>query len=207
MSNLLVPPLSSLRVYPPPVASQEKTSLVPFDDSSPISSSKSNICPTISESTLRSTTFVPPPTHGSSIGVRRAYSFSSSYTKDLTFRTILKYPSILARFIAYMDWFDLYHLLLTCQQIRNLFQDTGLRDVILTRYVAGYGYCLRTRDLNYFQDVQVSIHDLDLLCTSAETARVTTSNFKLICSDIPTLWTTPVSHARPTLININLSDF
>jgi hypothetical protein len=107
-------------------------------------------------------------------GVQQARKFQpalnspSSPVYRVKLLTTLQCPSTLARFIAYVDWPDVYHLLCTCQHVRALFKDTGLRDVILTRYVVGYGYCLRTRDLNHFQDVQISIHDLDLLCTSQE---------------------------------------
>lgn len=172
MSNLLVPSpqFPSPRAYPPPIESQEKPPVVPFDDPATIPSRKSSHTSlTMSESTLPSTAKVPlslPKT--SSIGVKRVCSFLSLThgTKTLTLHTTLQHPSILARLIAHMGWSDLYHLLCTCQHIRNLFRDTGLRDVILTRYVVGYGHCLRTRDLNHFQDMEISIYDLDLLCTS-----------------------------------------
>jgi hypothetical protein len=174
MSNLLVPQFPSPRTYPPHIVSQEKLPVVPLDDLATIPS-KSSHSLTMSESTLPSTAKVslglPKP---SFIGVQRASSFFSSFThctKTLTLHTTLQHPFILARLIAHMGWSDLYHLLCTCQHIRDLFRDSGLRDVILTRYVVGYGHCLRTRDLNHFQDVQISIHDLDLLCTSTNLAK------------------------------------
>lgn len=163
MSKLLVPQFPSLRAYPPPIVSQEKPPVVPLDDSATIPSRKSSL--TMSESTLPSTAKVPLCLPKTSIGVQRAGSFLS-LTKTLTLHTTLQHPSILARLIAHMGWSDLYHLLCTCQHIRDLFRDTALRDVILTRYVAGYGHCLRSRDLNHFQDVQISIYDLDLMRTS-----------------------------------------
>ena len=169
MSNLLVPQIPSPRACPPPIESQENLPAVSLDDPATIQSLKSSHSPTMSESTLPSTAKVPlslPKT--SSIGVQRACSFLSftHCSKTLTLHITLQHPSILARLIAHMGWSDLYHLLCTCQHVRNLFQNVGLRDVILTRYVVGYGHCLRTRDLNHFQDVQISIYDLDLLCTS-----------------------------------------
>ena len=167
MSNLLVPQFPSPRASPPPIVSQEKPPVVPLDDPATIPSEPGHSL-TMSESTLPSTTNVPLP-KPSSIGVQRGCSFFSSFThraKTLTLNTALQHPSVLARVIAHMGWSDLYHLLCTCQHVRDLFRDAGLRDVILTRYVVGYGHCLRTRDLNHFQDVQISIHDLDLLCTS-----------------------------------------
>ena len=168
MSNLFVPQFPSSRAYPPPIVSQEKPPVVPFDDPATIPSRKSSHSLTMSECTLPSTVKVTLGFPKTSIGVQRACSFLSltHSTKTLTLHSTLQHPSILARLIAHMGWSDLYHLLCTCQHIRDLFRDIGLRDVILTRYVVGYGHCLRTRDLNHFQDVQISIYDLDLLCTS-----------------------------------------
>ena len=167
MSNVLVP---QLRACPPDNASRESFPVVLLDPAT-VPSRKSSLNLTMSESTLPSTAKVSslPKFPSQAIGVQQSYKFSSSplyCTKTFMLHTTLQYPSILARFIAHIDWLDLYHLLCTCQHIRALFQDTGLRDVILTRYVVGYGHCLRTRDLNHFQDVQISIQDLDLLCTS-----------------------------------------
>ena len=169
MSNLLVPHSPSPRAYPPPFESQEKPPVVPFDDPATIPSYRSSHSLTMSESSLPSTAKIPlslPKT--SSIGVQRACSFLSltHCAKTLTLHTTLQHPSILARLIAHMGWSDFYHLLCTCQHIRDFFRNTGLRDVILTRYVIGYGHCLRSRGLNHFQDVEISIFDLDLLSTS-----------------------------------------
>jgi hypothetical protein len=169
MSNLLVPQFPSPGACPPPIESQEKPHLIPFDNPATIQSHKSSHSLAMSESTLPATAKVPlslPKT--SSLGVNRACRFLSltHCTKTLTLHTTLQHPPILARLIAYMGWSDLYHLLCTCQQLRDLFRDITLRDVILTRYVVGYGHCLRNRDLNHFQEVQISIYDLDLLCTS-----------------------------------------
>ena len=207
MSNLLVPQFSSPRASPPPIESQEKPPAVHLDDPSTIPSCNSSHGLTMSEAPLPSTAKVPLSLlKTSSIGVQRACSFLSlkHCTKTLTLHTILQHPSILARLIAHMGWSDLYHLLCTCQHIRNLFQNTGLRDVILTRYVVGYGHCLRTRDLNHFHDVQISIYDLDLLCTSLTKRPHTTCISNLPCSDIPTLWSTPISNACFTHVNVNL---
>lgn len=163
-SSLLVPQLPSLRLCPPPIVSQEKTSLAPVHD--PVTVTSCSLA--LSENTLRPTPKFPLSNNP---GVQETRIFSSSSIrspKSSTLLTTLRYPSILARFIAFLDWSDLYHLLCTCQCIRDLFRNTGIRDVILSRYVVGYGYCLRNRDPNYFRDVQISIHDLDLLCTSTK---------------------------------------
>lgn len=180
MSDLLIP---QLRAYPPQIASRENPLLAALDDSVAVTNHKHSPSLTLSDRTLRSTVLASPPQLSSTVGIQRAYNFPSSpvhFTKDFTLHTILQHPSILARLIAYLDWFDLYHLLCTCQHIRDLFRDTCLRDVILTRFVVGYGHCLRTRDLNHFQDVQISIHDLDLLCTSSGHTALMTSKFTLI---------------------------
>lgn len=177
MLDLLVP---QLQAYPSQVASRENPLLATLDDSVTVTSRKPSLSLTLSDRSLRPTVLAPPPQLSSTVGIQRAYNFPSSplhFTKDFTLHTILQHPSILARFIAYLEWFDLYHLLCTCQHIRGLFRDTSLRDVILTRYVVGYGHCLRTRDLNHFQDVQISIYDLDLLCTSSGHTALMTSNF------------------------------
>jgi len=169
--NMLVPPeFPLIRAYPPHAVSQEKPPLIPLGDPATVTSRQSTLTLTMSESTLRSSALVPPKLSLSiPIGVQQVRNFSSTSVhcpKSFTLLTALQYPSILAQFIAYVDWPDLYHVLCTCQHVRDLFRDTGLREVILTRYVVGYGYCLRNRDLNHFQDMQISIFDLDLLCKS-----------------------------------------
>jgi hypothetical protein len=203
MSNLLAPQFPSPRAYPPPIA-QEKPPVVTLDDPATIPNRKSSHSLTMSESTLPSTAKVPLSLSKTSfIGVQRACIFMS-LTKTFTLHTTLQHPSILARLIAHMGWSDLYHLLCTCQHIRDLFRDTALRDVILTRYVVGYGHCLRSRDLNHFQDVQISIYDLDLLCMFTNLTKRPHTTDELTCSDIPTFRSTPISHACPTHVNVNL---
>ena len=170
MSNLLVPQLPLLRTYPPHIVSQEKTLVVPLDDPATVST-KSSLNTTMSEDSSPSTAKVPSVPKFSSISVQPSYKFPSSFShriQNFILHSSLQDPFILSRLIAHMDWLDLYHLLCTGQHIRDLFQDTGLRDVILARYVVGYGHYLRTRNLDHFQDVQISIHDLDLLCTSTD---------------------------------------
>ncbi|KIM40513.1 hypothetical protein M413DRAFT_11417 [Hebeloma cylindrosporum] len=78
----------------------------------------------------------------------------------------LQIPSILAAFISHLDWVEVHPLFTTCKTFREIFRESALRDVVLSRYVPGYRYCLRGRDMNHYQDVQVSIHDLDLLLIS-----------------------------------------
>ena len=79
----------------------------------------------------------------------------------------LQIPSILAALISHLDWVELHPLFMTCKTLHEVFRESALRDVVLSRYVQGYSHCLRGRDMNHYQDVQVSIHDLDLLRASA----------------------------------------
>lgn len=161
-SDLLVPQPHSLPASDPPhVASQENLPLIPLDDPVTVPSSLSLT------RTLRSTVVSAISSKPTAIQQARGFlSGSIHHPRRLTLLTILQCPSILARFIAFVDWPDLYHLLCTCQHLRDLFRDTAPKDVILARYVVGYGDCLRNRDLNHFQDVEISILDLDLLCAS-----------------------------------------
>lgn len=164
-SDLLVPQPPSLPASDPPhVASQENLLLIPLDDPATVPSSLSLTM------TLRSTVVSElRPISSNPTAIQQAPGFLSGsihHPRRFTLVTTLQCPSILARFIAFVDWPDLYHLLCTCQHLRDLFRDTALKDVILARYVVGYGDCLRNRDLNHFQDVEISILDLDLLCAS-----------------------------------------
>lgn len=165
MSDLLVPPIPQLPPFqacPPDTASYEKLPVVLLDPATVPSTLNLTMLGSILPSTEVSTL---PKSSSRATGVQQSRDFFLSLYCTML-HTILQYSSILARFIAHMDWLDLYHLLCTCQHFRGLFQDTSLRDAILTRYVVGYGHCLRTRDLNHFQDVQISIQDLNLLLIS-----------------------------------------
>ncbi|CAA7267073.1 unnamed protein product [Cyclocybe aegerita] len=84
--------------------------------------------------------------------------------------TALQSPTVLASLLSFLSWADLHPLLCTCRSFRDtLFRDTALRDVVLARFVPGYARCLRYRDPNRYQDVPVSVHDLDLLLISQRT--------------------------------------
>lgn len=78
----------------------------------------------------------------------------------------LRNPRILARLLHFMPWSDLNAFLATCSHIRRIWDNRELRDVILSQYVHGYRHALRHRDLALFQDVDLTIQDLDLLRSS-----------------------------------------
>ncbi|TFK40164.1 hypothetical protein BDQ12DRAFT_704468 [Crucibulum laeve] len=78
----------------------------------------------------------------------------------------LQNPTILADLLAHLDWNDTLSLLNTCRDSRRLFQIPRLKETILARFVPGFSYCLRNRDLRPQQEIPISIHDLDLLLLS-----------------------------------------
>ncbi|KAH7918959.1 hypothetical protein BV22DRAFT_1041326 [Leucogyrophana mollusca] len=78
----------------------------------------------------------------------------------------LQHPHILARLLHFTPWADFYALASTCVEIRHLWDVRELKDVILSQYVPSYRSALRQRDLLRFQDVDVTLHDLDLLLIS-----------------------------------------
>jgi hypothetical protein len=82
---------------------------------------------------------------------------------QLPIQTFIKDPRILTALLNHLDWPDFLTLTYTCHECRDIFSLDELRDVILARYVPGYHYCLLNCDLQRFQDVQVTLHDLDLL--------------------------------------------
>ncbi|KIK96786.1 hypothetical protein PAXRUDRAFT_32187 [Paxillus rubicundulus Ve08.2h10] len=78
----------------------------------------------------------------------------------------LRQPRVLARLLHFTTWDDSYSLFATCSGIRHLWDVHQLRDSILSRHVPGYRLALRHRDLAMFQDVDVTLHDLDVLLLS-----------------------------------------
>lgn len=78
---------------------------------------------------------------------------------------VLHSPRTLAAFVAFVAWPDLHSLLSTCSSLRTaLFAHMPTRDVVLSRFVPGFSFCLAHRDMQFFQDVPITVHDLDLLC-------------------------------------------
>lgn len=78
----------------------------------------------------------------------------------------LRQPRLLARVLHFTTWDDLYALFATCSGIRRLWASRDVRDVILSRYLPGYREALRLRDLSALHPVDVTLHDLHLLCLS-----------------------------------------
>ncbi|KAF8150674.1 hypothetical protein B0H34DRAFT_801609 [Crassisporium funariophilum] len=187
-----LPPLRSLGFYPSYVSAQMAPLTLPtgFDSDSDavtaLSSRKlSRPLPRIPDPsitparqyTLQSNSAAPPSneppqssskvTNTSTARARVLSSFmprTSSSTSTLL--ATLQHPAILASLAAHLDWADLLPLLSTAKSFRLLFADPALRDVVLARFVPGYARCVRHRDLAHYQDVHVSIHDLDLLLIS-----------------------------------------
>ncbi|KAF9243414.1 hypothetical protein BU15DRAFT_43073 [Melanogaster broomeanus] len=78
----------------------------------------------------------------------------------------LRHPRILATLVHFTAWDDLHTLFRTCAGIRRLWDARDLRDLILAHHVPEYRLALRQRDLSTFQDVDITLHDLDLLLFS-----------------------------------------
>lgn len=76
---------------------------------------------------------------------------------------ILKYPQILAHVLTALEWHDFWALSCSARAYRHLPLSQELKDVILARFVPGYRYCLRNRHLERCQDVEITMHDVDLL--------------------------------------------
>ncbi|KAG1744121.1 uncharacterized protein EDB91DRAFT_1124549 [Suillus paluster] len=98
---------------------------------------------------------------------------ASSKVKSIAWRRMhraavytLKQPNVLERLLQFIPWADFYALLSTCSDMRRLWDTRDLRDVILSHFVPGYGYALMYRDLSNYQDMDISLQDLDLLHVS-----------------------------------------
>ncbi|KAF9484401.1 hypothetical protein BDN70DRAFT_849986 [Pholiota conissans] len=123
----------------------------------------------------------PPPTRALSSFLPRMYRSS-------TFLPAMQIPPILAAVLSHLDWTDAYSLLVTCKSLSDLSRDSSLRDTILARYVPGYAQALRDRDMNHYQHVHISIHDLDLLFISQRVPlhRYPMHALRLLTSLLPT---------------------
>lgn len=98
---------------------------------------------------------------------------ASSLAKSLAWRRMqraavhsLKQPHILARLLQFIQWTDFYILLSTCADMRHLWDTRDFRDAILSHFVPGYSYALRYCDFSKYQDLDISLQDLDLLLIS-----------------------------------------
>ena len=78
---------------------------------------------------------------------------------------VLQEPRVLTKFLRYLQWHDFRSLAMTCTFSRSLLQHPKLRDVVLSAFVPGYQYCLRSADLRAAGDVELQLSDLS--CFSA----------------------------------------
>ncbi|KAF8440403.1 hypothetical protein L210DRAFT_3760580 [Boletus edulis BED1] len=78
----------------------------------------------------------------------------------------LQQPPLLARLLHFTNWEDLFALFTTCSGIRHLWRSRDIRDVILSHCLPFYRTALRQRDLSALQYIDVTLHDLHLLCSS-----------------------------------------
>lgn len=92
----------------------------------------------------------------------------SSYNPHLAhlLLQLVQTPRILAQLLSHLDWVTVYALLCTCKALHDhLFMSMPHLDVLLSRFVPGYAYGVRQRDFALYQDVPISLHELDLLRT------------------------------------------
>ena len=88
--------------------------------------------------------------------------------KSSSFLAALQAPPVLAAVLAHLDWAEAFPLFCTCKALHDIvLTSSPLRDVVLARFVPGYAHSMRARDVGNYQDVQVSLRDLDLLRTSS----------------------------------------
>ncbi|KAH6913171.1 hypothetical protein BKA70DRAFT_715165 [Coprinopsis sp. MPI-PUGE-AT-0042] len=94
---------------------------------------------------------------------------SQPATRDRTIPSLfvlLSTSSILHVIVALLDWADVYSLLTSCRRLTDTFQSLPLRDVVLSRFVPGYAQCLRVRDMQFYQDIPITVFDLNRLLIS-----------------------------------------
>ncbi|KAF9052472.1 hypothetical protein BDZ89DRAFT_429273 [Hymenopellis radicata] len=80
-------------------------------------------------------------------------------------------PQSLSGLLSFLPWTDFISLTQTCRTLRGILNTPQLKDVVLARYVEGYGACLRMQNISRdgTSDVPVTLHDLDLLLISQHT--------------------------------------
>ncbi|PPQ90809.1 hypothetical protein CVT25_012129 [Psilocybe cyanescens] len=180
MATIYTPPAPNIGpfdFYPPHAVSAHPDSIGTGTSSINLKQNAVRPLPAIPEPRLNNQISFPKhqPSLSSSSTVRPSYitpsarglsSFMPRLKTSSSLVALLKIPPILAVVLAHLDWIDAYPIFATCKSFRDIFQDPALRDVVLSRFVPGYIHSMRIRDLNHYQDVQVSVHDLDLLLIS-----------------------------------------
>lgn len=79
---------------------------------------------------------------------------------------VIKQPQVLSSVLSFMLWNDFYALCKTCKAFRTVLRDQRLRDVVLSKFVTGYGLAHRNSDPRLrgeMTDVVITVHDLDVL--------------------------------------------
>ncbi len=120
--------------------------------------------------TMAIPTFSPPPKHKAlnpPVSYRSHLVSAMPQRKTVTsVTTIVNHPGTLSRLLSFLPWPDFLALSQTCRSLRDIPQKENLRDVILSRYVEGYGTCLRllSGSREGMKEVPVTLHDIDLLC-------------------------------------------
>ncbi|SJL09715.1 uncharacterized protein ARMOST_13096 [Armillaria ostoyae] len=125
--------------------------------------------------TMAIPTFRPPPKHktlNSPVSYRSHFVSAMPQRKTVSsIATIVNHPGTLSRLLSFLPWPDFLALSQTCRSLRDIPQKENLRDVILSRYVEGYGTCLRllSGSREGMKEVPVTLHDIDLLLISQRT--------------------------------------
>lgn len=90
----------------------------------------------------------------------------SQHSKLPSFTTLVTTSQTLSCLLSFLPWSDFMALSQICRTCRHIFSNENLRDIVLSRYVDGYGYVLRQKDpsSSTVNTVSVTLHDLDLLC-------------------------------------------
>ncbi|EGN91927.1 hypothetical protein SERLA73DRAFT_80033 [Serpula lacrymans var. lacrymans S7.3] len=75
---------------------------------------------------------------------------------------------VLAALLDFLPWADFLALASTCSNLRYILDNPTTKDVVLAHYVPSYAYALTFRNPLAFQDIDVSICDLNLLIISQQ---------------------------------------
>lgn len=154
-------PARDERPLPPLPKELSRNSIHRADMSNHIATDRRSFPPDTNESGAPLRQKQPPPKPASSRTKSRAW-----HHMQRKCTTALRNSRILAHILYFTPWSDFNSFLATCSQIRRVWDIRELKDVILSHYVDGYRHALRHRDLALFQDVDVTIQDLNLLLLS-----------------------------------------
>ena len=126
---------------------------------------------TISRSPSRRRQFTPTsPPPLSAYHTRRLSSFfpqQPAATGTTTFISVISRPAILSSILSFLLWTDFYAVCQASSPLRNVLRDRELRDVVLTKFVVGYGFALRNSDprlRDEMGDIPITLHDINVLC-------------------------------------------